>query len=79
MTAIDETLDVLCNRAGELTAFAWVFRYPDEQKSPTSKEASAWLDLATEVFDAILVRLPEVVAPELAGPDLWSERTDQGP
>jgi hypothetical protein len=51
------------DRAGELTEYAWKFRYPGELEEPPLPEAEAALDLAREIYTAILARLPAEVRP----------------
>lgn len=58
---LDNTLEVLLKRAAVLTEYAWKFRYPDESEEPTTQEADEALELAKQVYLAILERLPEDV------------------
>lgn len=62
-TALDGTLVSLADRAEDLTQFAWLFRYPGELEEPSLEEAEAALQLAREVYAAVLIRLPEEVQP----------------
>jgi len=48
-------------RAATLTEYAWRFRYPAESGEPALEEAEQALDLARQVFEAVLARLPEEV------------------
>jgi HEPN domain-containing protein len=57
--AADPSLRSLGDRAEGLTPYAWVFRYPGESEEPARGDAEQALDLAREVFEAILARLPE--------------------
>jgi HEPN domain-containing protein len=61
---VESTLAPLCERAEILTPFAWQFRYPAEhfQEVPAADARQA-LDLAREVFDAVLAHLPEEARP----------------
>lgn len=56
--ALDETLQSLIDRAVPLTEYAWKFRCPGEPVSPTRTEARDALDIAREVYEAVLARLP---------------------
>ncbi|MGI8913774.1 MAG: HEPN domain-containing protein [Chloroflexota bacterium] len=60
---LDGSLHNLAERGDDLTPFAWVFRYPGGPPIPSSEEAEEALQLAYEVFDAILARLPTEVRP----------------
>lgn len=62
---LDSTLRLLVDRAVPLTEYAWKFRYPGEAEGPTRDEAEHALAVAHEVFEAILVRLPEDVNPAM--------------
>lgn len=53
--AVDPTLEPLLRRAGELTEFAWRFRYPGVPESLSSEEAMEALSVAREVYDRISV------------------------
>lgn len=61
--AVDDSLVELCERAEDLTPYAWIFRYPGGPESPTHEEADEALSLGSEVYHAILIRLPEEVRP----------------
>ncbi len=61
--ALDSSLGPLVDRAGGLTEYAWKFRYPGEPEEPPREEAEGALALAREVYDGILLRLPEDVRP----------------
>jgi len=60
---IDGTLESLLRRAAPLTEYAWKFRYPGEYSEPIRGEATDVLNLAREIYGAILVRLPGAVRP----------------
>jgi len=60
---VDATLKGLVDRAAPLTEYAWKFRYPGEPEEPASAEAKEALALARELFEAILMRLPEETRP----------------
>ena len=62
--AIDPSLEPLLKRAVVLTPFAGVFRYPaGDMGIPSKEDASQALQLAREVYQAILDRLPAEVHP----------------
>lgn len=56
--AIDGSLEPLLQRAARLAPFAGVFRYPTDMGTPTAEEAQEALELAREVYNEILGRLP---------------------
>ena len=60
---LDPTLKELVDQATPLTEYAWEFRYPGEPQAPTRKTARAALTLATELYRAVLSRLPKDVKP----------------
>ena len=60
---IDQTLKPLVDRAVPLTDYAWKFRYPGEPEEPPLPEAQSAFELAREVYDTILSRLPAEVRP----------------
>jgi HEPN domain-containing protein len=60
---LDRSLSSLAEGAEELTQFAWVFRYPGGPPTPSSEEAEGGLQLAQEVYEAVLLRLPTDVRP----------------
>jgi len=49
--------------AGELSVFAWAFRYPGDPEEPTRDEAESALGLAREILEAMLSRLPVELRP----------------
>jgi HEPN domain-containing protein len=53
--AVDPTLEPLLRRAGELTEFAWRFRYPGPSEGLSSEEAVEALSVAREVHKRISV------------------------
>ena len=63
VTARDSSLVDVFDRAADLTPYAWRFRYPGTPDAPTIQEAREALALAREVYEAILVRLPEDARP----------------
>lgn len=62
---VDPSLKDLCEKTYGLTAFAVALRYPDEswQTLPTIGEAEDALNLAREVFEQFLAKLPQTVRP----------------
>ena len=56
---VDATLKETVGRAVPLTEYAWKFRYPGEPDHPSRKEAESALGIATEVYKAIIKRLPK--------------------
>ncbi len=65
--AVDSTLKLTVDRAVPLTQYAWKFRYPPEPgepDEPTREEAQRALEIAREVWNAILGRLPREAHPE---------------
>lgn len=62
-TAIDASLQPVCEQAEELTPYAWQFRYPQEPSEPSPEEAGRARELAVAVYEAIVARLPEEVRP----------------
>jgi len=60
---VDFLLAELAVRTEDLTAFAWVFRYPGAPEEPTREEADEALATAREVYEAVLARLPQQVRP----------------
>lgn len=61
--AIDPGLEPVLRRAAGLTEYAWKFRCPGEPGVPSSEETGEALGIATEVYEAILSRLPPDVRP----------------
>ena len=55
---IDAQLEPLLKRAAALTEYAWRYRYPGEVEDPDDREAIAALDLAREVYEALILVLP---------------------
>jgi hypothetical protein len=60
---IDFSLAELTSRADALTKYAWRFRYPGAPYEPTLEEGRTAFNLAREVMDAILGRLPLEIRP----------------
>lgn len=58
---IDPGLRSLIDRAVPLTEYAWRFRYPGEPEEPSQEEAEDAIELAEEIFEATMVRLPPEV------------------
>jgi HEPN domain-containing protein len=65
---IDSSLSTLARRAAVHTEYAWRYRYPGATDVPPVAEAREALDLAREVYDAILERLPGEVRPRCSWP-----------
>ena len=61
--SVDSTLEPLLRRAALLTEYAWRFRYPGDVDLPSPEEARHALEVAREVFEALLARLPKEVRP----------------
>ena len=53
----------LIDQAVPLTEYAWKFRYPCELYEPTDDEAQQALQIANELYDAVVARLPAEVRP----------------
>jgi HEPN domain-containing protein len=60
---LDPSVVDLCRRAERLSVFAWLYRYPGDAEEPPPTEAENALNLAREVCDAVLARLPGEVRP----------------
>jgi HEPN domain-containing protein len=60
---LDQTLKSLIDRAVPLTEYAWKFRYPGEPEEPLSEEAQEALEIAREMFEAVIGRLPKETRP----------------
>lgn len=61
--SVDPGLRPMVERVVPLTKYAWKFRYPGELDEPSREEAEATLAVARELYESILVRLPEEVRP----------------
>jgi HEPN domain-containing protein len=57
----DISLKPLVDKAVPLTEYAWKFRYPGDMDEPSLEEAQEGCQIAQEVFQAILARLPKEV------------------
>lgn len=55
---LDPTLKELTDRLGTLTKYAWMYRYPGETSIPIKDEVLVAQELAQEVFESILRKLP---------------------
>ena|SRR5579884_1085194 len=60
---IDASLAAVCECADRLTAYAWTFRYPGDELDPTLAEVAEAREIAEEVYDAVVVRLPDSASP----------------
>ena len=61
--AVAPDLEPVLRRAAHLSEYAWRYRYPGEQDTPTPAEAEEALALAHEVFRMMLEQLPADVKP----------------
>ena len=61
--SVDASLEDVVRPAATLTEYAWKFCYPGEPEQPLASEARRALDLARNVYDAVLSRLPDAVRP----------------
>jgi len=55
----DSTMEKLIDSAVPLTEYAWSFRYPGDSEPGDVSEASQSLDLAEELYHAVISRLPD--------------------
>jgi HEPN domain-containing protein len=60
---VDSTLRELIDCAVPLTEYAWKFRYPGDPEEPSFDEAKEALQIAREVYEAVLGLLPADVRP----------------
>ena len=58
---LDPSLEALLRCSAPLTEYAWKFRYPGLPEEPTAEEAEGALGTASQVYEAVLERLPEEV------------------
>ncbi|MBU1670086.1 MAG: HEPN domain-containing protein [Actinobacteria bacterium] len=56
---LEPDLEPLLRKAAYLTEYSWRFRYPGDAEEPDIDEAREAVDLAAEVLEAILDRIPE--------------------
>ena len=61
--ALDPTMETILRQAAPLTEYAWSFRYPGENISPTQAATQVALALAREVHLAVIEKLPEEARP----------------
>jgi HEPN domain-containing protein len=61
--ALDVTLTDLIARAGSLTDYAWKFRYPGGGPLPPEKQTRETIELARQLFEAVLARVPDDCKP----------------
>jgi uncharacterized protein len=59
----DATLSDLIAHASSLTEYAWKFRYPGGGPLPPEEETKETIELARQLFEAVLVRLPDDCKP----------------
>jgi HEPN domain-containing protein len=57
--SIDPQLEPLLKRAAVLTEYAWRYRYPGDDEDPDDREAVTALNLAQEVYEALVSVLPK--------------------
>jgi HEPN domain-containing protein len=60
---VDLTLKSLIDKGAPLTQYAWEFRYPGDIEEPTQEEAEEAFQVAKEIYQEILNRLPKDVHP----------------
>jgi HEPN domain-containing protein len=60
---LDRTLQDIVDKAVPLTEYAWKFRYPGDPEEPSREESREALDIARELFKAIISRLPPETRP----------------
>ncbi|MCK4720904.1 HEPN domain-containing protein [bacterium] len=60
---IDESLMVILDPARELTVFAWAFRYPGDMGELSVDEARETIEIARNVYNEVINRLPDEVRP----------------
>ena len=60
---LDATFESLLRRAAPLTEYAWRFRYPGDPEEPDEDEARSALEVAREVHEAIVSRVPPEARP----------------
>lgn len=60
---IDATLKEIVDRTAPLTEYAWKFRYPGEPVAASRKEVESAFGLATDLYKAVLARLPADAKP----------------
>lgn len=58
---VDRTLDPLLKMAAPLTQYAVVYRYPGPVVHASPAEVSAMIDLAKEIYEQLLRRLPRSI------------------
>jgi HEPN domain-containing protein len=61
--AIDPALGSLCSSVALVSAYAIAPRYPGSGGEPTIEEAQEAIELAREMYDAVIARLPDDVKP----------------
>jgi HEPN domain-containing protein len=54
----DQSLEQLMKMASRLSQYAWRYRYPGETEPPSPQEAERSLELAENVYLAVIERLP---------------------
>lgn len=60
---IDDSLEPLVDAAVPLTEYAWRFRYPGDPPAPSHEEAGSALEIARDLHQELLARLPSEVRP----------------
>jgi uncharacterized protein len=61
--ACDATLTDSITRAGSLTEYAWKFRYPGGGPLPSQEQTKETIEIARELFQAVVARLPAECKP----------------
>ncbi|MGH7571871.1 MAG: HEPN domain-containing protein [Gemmatimonadota bacterium] len=61
---IDKSLGPLIDSAAPLSEYAWRFRYPGDPETPSRSEAEGALEIARDLHEAVITRLPSEVRPD---------------
>jgi HEPN domain-containing protein len=57
-TEIDPTLQLLIQQAAPLSDYAWKYRYPSDEETPSHAETSEAMNVTHAVVEAVIERLP---------------------
>ena len=60
---VDESLQLLVEKAERLTEYAWLYRYPGDAAEPAGDDVAEAFKSARDVVQAVLSRLPAEVQP----------------